>query len=164
MYSNIDILPTLIEIAGAAKPKRKIDGVSMLPTLTVDPTIAVRKYLCFYYHKNSLEAITDGSYKLVFPHKYVSYDGQIPGNDGLPGALGKGEVTECELYDLRRDMGERTNVVTLYPEVVKDLTREAEVWREELGDDLTGHPGKARREAGKSDKVNKSAKPGNAAK
>lgn len=67
----------------------------MLPTLTVDPTIAARKYLCFYYHKNSLEAITDGRYKLVFPHKYVSYDGQVPGNDGLPGELGEGEVKDA---------------------------------------------------------------------
>lgn len=136
-------------------PKLKIDGVSMLPTLTVDPIIAARKYLCFYYHKNSLEAITDGRYKLVFPHKYVSYDGQVPGNDGLPGELGEGEVKECELYDLRRDMGERVNVISQHPEVVKDLTREAEVWRDELGDDLTGRQGKARREAGKSVKAAK---------
>lgn len=155
MYSNIDILPTLVEISGAKMPKLKIDGVSMLPTLTVDPTIAARKYLCFYYHKNSLEAITDGRYKLVFPHKYVSYDGQVPGNDGLPGELGEGEVKECELYDLRRDMGERVNVISQHPEVVKDLTREAEVWRDELGDDLTGRQGKARREAGKSVKAAK---------
>lgn len=61
-----------------------VDGVSMLPTLTVDPTIAARKYLCFYYHKNSLEAITDGRYKLVFPHKYVSYDGKCRGTTDCP--------------------------------------------------------------------------------
>lgn len=79
----------------------------------------------------------------------------MPGNDGLPGALGKGEVKECELYDLRRDMGERVNVITQYPEIVKDLMREADVWRDELGDDLTGRQGKARREAGKSDKAAK---------
>ena len=71
----------------------------------------------------------------------------------FPGELGKGVVKECELYDLRRDMGERVNVITQHPEVVKDLTREANVWREELGDDLTGHKGKARREPGKSDKA-----------
>lgn len=47
-------------------------------------------------------------------------------------------MKECELYDLRRDMGERVNVISQHPEVVKDLTREAEVWRDELGDDLTG--------------------------
>lgn len=91
----------------------------------------------------------------MFPHKYVSYDTQLPGNDGLPGELGKGEVKECELYDLRRDMGERVNVIAHYPEVVKDLMREADVWRQELGDDLTGHPGKGRREPGKPDKVTK---------
>lgn len=79
----------------------------------------------------------------------------MPGNDGLPGELGQGEVKECELYDLRRDMGERINVITQYPEVVKDLMREAAIWREELGDDLTGHQGKVRREPGQSDKVDR---------
>lgn len=79
----------------------------------------------------------------------------MPGNDGLPGELGEGEVKECELYDLRRDMGERVNVISQHPEVVKDLTREAEVWRDELGDDLTGRQGKTRREAGKSVKAAK---------
>lgn len=151
LYSNIDILPTLVEVAEAQLPKQKIDGVSMLPTLTTDPQWAGRKYLCFYYHKNSLEGITDGKYKLVFPHKYVSYDNQVPGNDGKPGPLGEGEVTTCELYDLRRDMGERVNVISLYPEEVEKLKKEADFWREELGDDLTGHSGKARREAGKAE-------------
>ena len=149
LYSNIDILPTIVEITGAKNPQLKIDGVSMASSLFVNPDLAARKYLCFYYQHNSLEAITDGSYKLVFPHKYASYDNQLPGNDGLPGPLGGGEVKECELYDLRRDMGERVNVISQHPEVAEDLMREAEVWREELGDDLTGRPGKARREAGK---------------
>lgn len=75
----------------------------------------------------------------------------MPDNDGLPGELGQGEVKKCELYDLRRDMGERVNVISQHPETVKNLIREADVWREELGDDLTGHQGKARRKPGKSD-------------
>lgn len=154
VYSNIDILPTLVEVSGAEMPRLKIDGISMLPALK-DPTVAARKFLCFYYHKNSLEAITDGRYKLVFPHKYASYDGQVPGRDGKPGTLGSGEVKECELYDLRSDMGERTNVIKLHPDIVEKLNKEAEFWREELGDDLTDRPGKARRESGKAESNNK---------
>lgn len=150
LYSNIDILPTLAEVAGAKMPKLKIDGISMLPALK-DPSVAARKFLCFYYHKNSLEAITDGRFKLVYPHKYPTYDGQVPGHDGMPGVLGAGEVKECELYDLRSDMGERTNVIGLYPEIVEKLNKEAEYWREELGDDMTHRQGRARREAGKSE-------------
>lgn len=149
LISNIDILPTLVELADARKPILPIDGVSLLPTLTKSNVTPARPYLCFYYHKNSLEAITDGKYKLVFPHTYVSYEMQIPGNEGLPGELGKRTITECELYDLRRDPGERINVITQHPAVVKLLSEEAERWREELGDDLTGKSGKGRREPGR---------------
>ena len=48
-------------------------------------------------------------------------------------------------------MGARDNVISLYREEVEQLKKEADFLREELGDDLTGHPGKARREAGKAE-------------
>lgn len=126
LMSNIDILPTLAEVARARKPTLPIDGVSMLPTLKKEGTVPARHYLCFYYHKNSLEAIIDGNYKLLFPHTYVSYEMQAPGNDGQPGQLGQREMTTCELYDLRRDPGERVNVLSQHPEVVKRLQEEAD--------------------------------------
>ena len=41
------------------------------------------------YGKNNLEAVTDGSYKLVFPHKYVTYGayetGRTAGTADQPG-------------------------------------------------------------------------------
>lgn len=152
LVSNIDILPTCVDLAKAAMPKNKIDGVSMLPVLLNGETGQVREYLCHYYHKNSLEAITDGSFKLIFPHKYVSYEEFSPGNGGKPGKLGKREVLECELYDLRRDPGERLNVFADYPDVVERLMKEANYWREELGDDLTNHKGVGRRDPGHIEK------------
>ena len=90
-------------------------------------------------------------YKLIFPHKYVSYETQEPGNNGQPGELGSREVKECELYDLRRDPGERVNVIDLYPEVVERLKSIADDCREDLGDDLIGKTGKNRREPGRID-------------
>ena len=90
-------------------------------------------------------------YKLIFPHKYVSYESQVPGNDGQPGELGSREVKECELYDLRRDPGERVNVISQHPDVAERLKKIADACREDLGDDLTGQPGKNRCEPGKID-------------
>lgn len=151
LMSNIDLLPTFVELADAKMPKLPIDGLSMVPVLNGENKEPIRKSLCIYYHKNSLEAVTDGMYKLIFPHKYVSYETQEPGNNGQPGELGSREVKECELYDLRRDPGERVNVIELYPEVVKRLKSIADDCREDLGDDLTGKIGKNRREPGRID-------------
>lgn len=151
LMSNIDLLPTFVELADAQMPKLPIDGLSMVPVLNGENKEPVRKSLCIYYHKNSLEAVTDGMYKLIFPHKYVSYETQEPGNNGQPGELGSREVKECELYDLCRDPGERVNVIDLYPEVVERLKSIADDCREDLGDDLIGKTGKNRREPGRID-------------
>lgn len=152
LMSNIDMLPTLIDLAGARKPKLPIDGLSMVPLLKGKCHEAIRKSLCLYFHKNSLEAITDGNFKLIFPHKAVTYATNVPGNDGRPGDIGEQEIKACELYDLRRDPGERTNVISQHPTIVKALMIEADRYREELGDDLMAKPGKARREPGRINK------------
>lgn len=148
LLSNIDILPTLAEIAGAPLPEHPIDGVSMAQVLTGVTDAQTREALCLYYHHNSMEAVTDGTYKLVFPHEYVTYEEYEPGTDGKPGKLGNRSVTENELYDLRRDPGERVNVISQHPEIVEKLIRVADYYRHELGDDLTDNPGTGRRPAG----------------
>lgn len=66
LMSNIDILPTVVSITGAKMPGRRIDGLDMTPELFETCSVPVRKSLCLYYHRNSLEAVTDGSWKLVF--------------------------------------------------------------------------------------------------
>lgn len=65
--SNIDILPTLVELTGAPHPQLPIDGLSMAAILKGTNKAPIRQSLCMYYHRNSLQAITDGYYKLVFP-------------------------------------------------------------------------------------------------
>ena len=144
---TIDILPTLAEITETHLPEKKIDGVNILPLLTGDSLANPREILYYYFHENSLDAIRKDNWKLVFPHEYVSYEGIIPGNDGFPGKTARHE-TGLALYNLRRDPGERYDVKSLYPEVVSELTKLADQAREDLGDDLTGNPGKNRRKPG----------------
>ena len=151
LMSNIDILPTVVSITGAKMPGRRIDGLDMTPELFETCSVPVRKSLCLYYHRNSLEAVTDGSWKLVFPHEYVSYEVYAPGNDGMPGRLADCRVIANELYDLRRDPGERVNVIGLYPEVAGRLMRIADECRADLGDDLTDMEGTGRRVPGHLD-------------
>lgn len=149
LSSNIDLFPTLADISGAPLPSRKIDGVSLLPLIKGEKAANPRESFVYYYNKNDLEAITDGQFKLVFPHRYVTYGAYVPGNDGQPGKLTNQELYTSELYDLRRDAGERYNVITQYPEEAAKLMKIADRMRNELGDNLTRAKGTERREAGK---------------
>ena len=58
------------------------------------------------------------------------------------------EIMKPEMYDLRRDPGERYNVITQYPEEAAKLMKIAAQKRHELGDDLTRMKGTERREPG----------------
>jgi arylsulfatase A-like enzyme len=149
LVSGIDILPTVASIAGATLPERKIDGVNILPLLKGDISANPRKSFYYYYRKNSLEAVSNGDWKLVFAHPGRTYIGFAPGKDGQPGGANENFNFEGGLYDLRRDPGERYNVAESYPEIVKELEKIANEAREDLGDDITNNPGKNRREPGR---------------
>jgi arylsulfatase A-like enzyme len=148
LASSIDILPTLAEITGAQLPEKKIDGVSLLPLLLGDKSASPRQNFYYYYQKNSLEGVQKDYWKLILPHKGISYVGAEPGKDGWPGKTVSVTVKEAELYDLRRDPGERYNVAGTYPEKVRELQQLAEEVRMDLGDDLTNAPGANRRKPG----------------
>ncbi len=144
LSSNIDLFPTMAEISGANLPNHKIDGVSLLPLIKGED-VNPRTSFLYYLNNNDLEAVSDGEYKLIFPHRYVTYGEFLPGNDGQPGELTTKQINKPELYDLRRDPGERYNVIELYPEVVHKLMQIADEAREDLGDDLSEKKGKNRR-------------------
>ena len=144
---TIDLLPTFAAITGAALPNKKIDGINILPLLQ-GKDVSPRKNLYYYYNKNSLQGVRKGPWKLVLPHIYGSFEGELPGNDGYQGGKHP-DTTGLALYDLRRDPGERYDVKGQNPEVVRDLQNLVEQAREDLGDDLTGKDGKNRREPGK---------------
>ncbi len=148
LSSTIDILPTLAEITGAKLPDHIIDGVNILPLMKGEENANPRNVFYYYYQRNSLEAVRKGHWKLVLPHKYRSYEGVPPGHDGFPGPYAH-DSTDLALYNLRRDPGERYNVIDQHPDVVKDIMIEVQKAREDLGDDLTGNPGKNRRPPGK---------------
>lgn len=129
LASNIDLFPTFAEITGAPLPEKKIDGVSILSLIHGEDNANPRESFVYYLNKNDLEAVTDGEFKLVYSHKYVTYGAYEPGNDGQPGKLTVAEIEKPELYDLRRDPGERYNVISQYPERVIKLNKIADKMR-----------------------------------
>jgi len=149
--STIDILPTLCSISGASLPTKKIDGVNILSLMEGDFDSNPRDIFYYYYRRNSLENVRKGQWKLVLPHTFRSYEGKLPGNDGWPGEYSSGK-TGYALYDMRRDPGERYDVKELYPAVVDDLKKLADVMRQDLGDENYNMPGVNTRKPGSAKK------------
>jgi arylsulfatase A-like enzyme len=147
MAATIDLLPTIAAITGAPLPKKPIDGVNILPLLKGDQAANPRDHY-FYYYGGELCAVSQGKWKLYFPHTSRSYQGVEPGKDGFPGPYSTLAVG-LELYDLENDISETNNVIDKHPEVVAQLKALAEKAREELGDRLTQTTGKSVREPGR---------------
>ena len=146
---NIDLLPTFAHISGATMPSHKTDGVNLFSLLQGDTKSTPRTSFLYYYRRNSLEAVSDGEFKLIFPHPTRTYEGFAPGNDGMPGRVDENKMLEEKiLIDLRRDPGERYNVLSQYPEAAGRLEQMANEAREDLGDDLQKKEGKNRRAIG----------------
>ena len=150
LASTIDLLPTIAEIAGTPLPENKIDGVSITPILRGDKNANPRNEY-YYYYGNELRAVRQGSWKLLFPHSYRSYENVKPGKDGWPGPYGKG-TTGYALYNLETDIGERNDVYNQYPEIVERLMKLGEQARAELGDSLTKQNGSGVRDCGHVEK------------
>jgi len=67
----VDLLPTVLEAAGAPLPKNKVDGISFLGALKGDD-VKGRKYL--YFENGYSRAISDGTYKymtLRYPERVI---------------------------------------------------------------------------------------------
>lgn len=152
LTSSIDIFATLADIVDYKEHPYQIDGLSFLPYLKENTDESIRKEFYYYYNKNDLEAVRLEQWKLVLPHKHRSYENIIPADEGFGGKYSQGETKEMALYDLRRDPGERYNVITLYPQKVQELLQLAEKAREDLGDNLTDREGSNRRPIGIKEK------------
>jgi arylsulfatase len=148
MASTIDILPTLAAITHAELPEKKIDGVNILPLLYGEDAHP-REMFLYYYDRNNLKAIRKGNWKLVFPHSGRTNQGFFPGVDGESGKTDGNHSFEEELFDLRRDPGERYNLKEMHPEIILELKELADMARKDLGDDLNGIKGENSREPGR---------------
>jgi arylsulfatase A-like enzyme len=112
--SSVDYYPTILEIAGVkARPQQVLDGVSLVPLLKETGKL---KRTALYWH---------------YPH--YSNQGGKPG-----GAIRRGDFKllefyedgKRELYNLNKDIGEKTDLAAKMPEKVKELQRMLKKWRQ----------------------------------
>jgi arylsulfatase A-like enzyme len=122
----MDFLPTCAVLAGASLPPGHIiDGQDLRPLITGAPGATSRydEAGFFYYMMDQLQAVRSGPWKL-----YLPLDNKIVG-------LGrKTAPSRTELFDVRNDLGETTEVSAQHPEVVTRLLALADTAREDLGD------------------------------
>lgn len=106
---QLDILPTCIAAAGGkALPEWKLDGVNLLPYLSGQN--AERPHQTLYWRIDGMWAIRHGDLKLVHPY-----------TDKSPPML----------FDLAKDVGEKTDLASARPEDVRTLTALWDRWNTE---------------------------------
>lgn len=142
---SLDLCPTFAGIGGGKMPDdRIIDGNDIQPILYGSDGASTEHDAFFYYKKNVLEAVRSGKWKLHIRREELR-------SSGNP-TVDRGErvlVEVEELYDLKADIGETTNVYGEHPDVVSDLEAKAEACRKDLGDNAVGVEGENVRPAGR---------------
>jgi arylsulfatase A-like enzyme len=124
MMSEIDVLPTLVKLAGGQVPTdRKIDGRDVWPLLAGQTSVSPHDAL-FYFNGNQLQAVRSGPWKLAI----------TPQGTGLPkGVAQPVKHVGPRLYNLDSDIGELSDVAAEHADVVARLQRLIERIGADLG-------------------------------
>jgi arylsulfatase A-like enzyme len=147
---TIDMLPTVARLIGAKPQPNKIDGLDISEVITGQTDKSPHDVLYFYYHKDDLEALRSGQWKLELARNYRSLNGRPGGKNGRPVPYVELKIPQPELFDLDADPGQHHNVAAEHPEVLKKLLAAAARMRADLGDGLTGQSGAERRAPGRA--------------
>lgn len=116
---STDFYPTMLEMADLPlKPQQHLDGQSLAPLLRKEKDVLARDALYFHFpqdhHINSMGP--SGSVRV--------------GNFKLVEAYGNGKV---ELYNLRRDIGEKNDLSETIPAKTRELKRLLHDWHIKVG-------------------------------
>ena len=124
MASTMDLLPTIAYLTGAALPDTKLDGYNIYDMLSGKTSES--PYEVFYYYQlEQLQAIRKGDWKLHLPL------------DSMYGNIHRATIVDGKpmaLYNLKEDIAETKDLAKEYPDIVEQLTLEAQKARQELGD------------------------------
>ena len=131
-WMNIDLYPTILNLAGAALPEdRVIDGRDILGLLSGRKTRSPHEAL-FFYHYDQLEGIRSGRWKYL--RRINRYVWPVPLDAApIPNKLGGSQLGHRWplLYDLEVDPGENYNVIDTHPEVSDKLETLLREWESE---------------------------------
>ncbi|MFH1268940.1 MAG: sulfatase-like hydrolase/transferase [Planctomycetota bacterium] len=136
--SGVDLLPTLCEIAGVAVPDdRAIDGASFLPILEGNP---IPRKTPLYWQFNFAPtkpkvAMRVGDWKILAS---LTEPDVKPGADITPeiqASIKRAEPATFELYNLREDVGETTDLAEKEPERAAAMSAQLQKLYHEVRDE-----------------------------
>ncbi len=111
LLSCVDFYPTFLELAGGKAPKDQVlDGISMLPVWTenkFDPQREVFTHYPVYHHEQPMSAVRKGDWKIV--------ENLVSG--------------EFDLYNLKYDVNEMTDLKFSYPEKLEAMKKVLKKWQ-----------------------------------
>ena len=164
--STSDLLPTLAAIVGQALPNRPLDGIDLTPVLNDKMSMRPEALHFWEYQAGGKQArgepyvdpeLQKGTTPLVkkmgnkatrdftnFRHPVVTetdYLGprtMIEGDDKMVIHDQKNGATKIELFDLKNDPAEKTNLLEQKPELAKQLQEKLRQWQEGVLNSLTG--------------------------
>ncbi|MDA3962322.1 MAG: sulfatase [Planctomycetota bacterium] len=120
LCASLDLLPTFATLAGSSLGDKQIDGLDVSELLLGGDT-SPREYFAYFF-QSDLDAIRDQRFKLHIGR--ANRDVKPWGREAI-----------CELYDLKADPGETSNVAAEHPEVVARLQAAAAELNAKLGPD-----------------------------
>lgn len=114
----IDLYPTIVDLVGLGMPPaQKVDGVSLAPILRGEAGSVRDTYFIWFPHLVPGVAVRQGDWKLI--RRFQERPGEY---EGLH-----------ELFNLREDLGETTNLAAKMPEKVKELDALIDAFVEDTG-------------------------------
>ncbi len=114
-FSSIDFFPTLLEACGLARPESlEFDGLSQLPVLEGGDPLREEIYDIYPFGEEIAASVRQGDWKLI---RFFC------GN--------KDFSDRHELYDLRNDIGETTDLSESHPDTVTSLAVLLDTWLED---------------------------------
>ena len=132
--AEMDVLPTLVRLAGGVVPVRPvIDGKDLWPLLSGQSAQSPHEAL-FYFNGNRLEAVRSGPWKLAVKPQLEG----LRAENRAAFRAAKGQPFIPALYDLDTDISERTDVAAQHPDVVKRLQEYIATMDNDLGPDRPG--------------------------
>ena len=121
--SSVDLFPTLLEVAAAKPPPgQPLDGVSCLGLLTSGGKAALKRDAIFWNFPGYLGAGQD-SWRTTPVGVIRASDWKL---------LEFFEDGRLELYNLREDLGEKTNLAAKLPDKTRELHARLRAWRAEI--------------------------------
>lgn len=127
--SAVDFLPTLCAVAGIDPPRdRVLDGTSFLPIFEGRDIDRPRPLFWHYYRALSEPkvALRDGDWKLVAHWDGPSRPLGPNVNRASQRAMKEARLTRFELYNLRDDLGETTDLAEQEPQRLSQMSRQLE--------------------------------------